>query len=109
MLDALIEIVFEIFFTPIIEGIVDFVGRIIPREKIPNWLFWVIKIILSLLLIAAIGSVLIGLFAWFGAEDTTDKIIGKRLLIFGFITIAVFVIIRIFNPIKDDENLNDEK
>ena len=69
MLDAIIEFFFELFFTPIIEGIADFIGRIIPKEKIPNWLFWTIKIVLAFLLIAAIGSVFIGLFAWFGAED----------------------------------------
>lgn len=110
MLDAIFEFFLELFFTPIIEGIVDFVGRIIPKEKIPNWLFWIIKITFSLLLIAAIGALFIGLFAFFGAEDETDKIIGKRLLTFGFITVAIFVVIRIFTPnTKDDEDLNDEQ
>lgn len=110
MLEFIFELVLEIILTPIIDGVMYFLSRIIPEEKMPKWLYWTIKIVLGIIVVGAIFAFFIGMIAWFGAEDYTDKIVGKRLFIFSLVTFTICIIIRIFTPNKDDkEDLNDEQ
>lgn len=112
MIEAVFEFIFEliaeIILTPIIDGIMYFVDKIAPERKIPKGALVAIKLILALIILGAIFAFFIGLIAYFGAEDYTDRIVGKRLLIFSLVTFAVFTVIRIFTPNKkDDKDLND--
>lgn len=109
MLEFIFELIAEIILTPIIDGVMHFLGRIIPEDKIPGWLYWTIKIVLGIIVVGAIFAFFIGMIAWFGAEDYADKIVGKRLFVFSVVTFAICIIIRIFTPNEEDEDLNDEK
>lgn len=104
MIEFIFELLLEIVLAPIVDGVMHFLSKIIPEDKIPNWLCWTIRILLGIIVLGAIFAFFIGLIAWFGAEDQADKIVGKRLLIFSLVTFGISAIIRIFTPKKD---LND--
>ena len=100
-MEFIFEFIAEIILTPVIDGVMGFLNKIIPQEKLHKNIVWAIKIILGFIIVSAIIAFFIGLIAYIGAEDIADKEIGKGLLIFCLITFAVFTVIRIFSPDKN--------
>lgn len=100
-MEFIFEFITEIILTPIIDGVMEFLNKIIPQGKLHKNMVWAIKIILGFIIVSAIITFFIGLIAYVGAESVADKEIGKGLLIFSLITFAVFTVIRIFSPDKN--------
>ena len=100
-MEFIFEFIAEIILTPVIDGVMGFLSKIIPEEKLHKNIVWAVKIILGFIIVSAILAFFIGLIAYIGAEDIADKKVGKGLLIFSLITFAVFTVIRIFSPDKN--------
>lgn len=100
-MEFIFEFIAEIILTPVIDGVMGFLNKIIPQEKLHKNIVWAVKIIFGFIIVSAIIAFFIGLIAYIGAESVADKKIGKGLLIFSLITFAIFTVIRIFSPDKN--------
>ncbi len=107
--EFIVELVMEIILTPLIDGIMTLAAKIIPEEKIPAKTVTALRVITGIIAGIMFFAFIMGLIAWFGAEDYTDKKLAKILLAVSASFFAIVIVARIFTPNKNDEDLNDVK
>ena len=107
--EFIVEIVMEVVVSPLIDGIMAFAAKIIPEEKMPAKTVTALRVTIGIIAGIMFFAFVIGVIAWFGAEDYSDKKMVKILLGVSVAFFAIVIVARIFTPNKHkDEDLIDK-
>ena len=107
--DFIVEFVMEIILTPLIDGIMTLAAKIVPEDKMPAKTVTALRVIIGIIAGIMFFAFVIGLIAWFGAQDYADKKMAKILLCVSIAFFAVVIVARIFTPNKHkDKDLIDK-
>jgi|GEM_PF-5482066 len=98
--EFIVEILMEVILTPLIEGIMTLAAKIIPEDKMPAKTVTALRVIIGIIAGIMFFAFIIGVIAWFGAEDYSDKKMAKILLGVSSAFFALVIVARIFTPNK---------
>ncbi len=103
------EFVMEIVLTPLIDGIMVLAAKIVPEDKMPAKTVTALRVTIGIVAGIMFFAFIIGLIAWFVAEDYADKKMAKILLCVSGVFFAIVIVARIFTPNKHkDKDLIDK-
>lgn len=105
MLDFIFDFFIEVILESTLEGLMTLFYKIVPQDKVSPKFEKIVKIVVAILSAIMAVMLFLGVIIRLIAENYEDKRMANTLLLISGSFVAVLVIIRIFTPKKEKEEI----